>query len=39
VYLALADRERASFVTADQGLLRRLSRRRLDISIIDLRTL
>jgi len=39
VYLALAEREHAAFVTPDQHLLRRLSRRRFDISIIDLRTL
>jgi len=39
VYLALAEREHATFVTADQRLLRRLSTRRLDISIVDLRTL
>jgi len=39
VYLALAEREHAAFVTADQRLLRRLSTRRLDISIVDLRTL
>ena len=37
VYLALAEREEAAFVTADQRLLRRLSTRRLDISIVDLR--
>jgi predicted nucleic acid-binding protein len=39
VYLALAERERAAFVTADQRLLRRLTPRRLDISIVDLRAL
>ena len=39
VYLALAEREHAAFVTADQRLLRRLSMRRLDVSIVDLRTL
>ena len=38
VYLALAQREHASFVTADHRLLRRLSMRRLDVSIVDLRT-
>ena len=38
VYLALAEREHAAFVTADQRLLRRLSTRRLDVSILDLRT-
>lgn len=39
VYLALAEREDAAFVTADQRLLRRLSTRRLGVSIVDLRTL
>jgi predicted nucleic acid-binding protein len=39
VYLALAARERASLVTADQRLLRRLSTRRLDVSVVDLRSL
>jgi predicted nucleic acid-binding protein len=39
VYLALAERERSAFVTADQRLLRRLSTRRLDVSVVDLRTL
>jgi len=39
VYLALAEREGASFVTADQRLLRRLSSRRLDVSIVDLRSI
>ena len=39
VYLALAEREDAAFVTADQRLLRRLSMRMLDVSIVDLRTL
>lgn len=38
VYLALAERERAAFVTADHRLLRRLSTRRLEVSIVDLRT-
>ena len=38
-YLALAERERARFVTADQRLLRRLSSRTLNISLVDLRTL
>jgi len=38
VYLALAQREHASFVTADHRLLRRLSTRRLEVSIVDLRT-
>lgn len=38
VYLALAEREHAKFVTADQRLLRRLSPRRLDVAIVDLRT-
>jgi predicted nucleic acid-binding protein len=39
VYIALAEREDAALVTADQRLLRRLSMRRLDVSIVDLRTL
>lgn len=39
VYLALAQQEHAGFVTADQRLLRRLSTRRLDLSLVDLRTL
>ncbi len=39
VYLALAEREGATFVTADQRLLRRLSTRRLDVEIADLRAL
>jgi predicted nucleic acid-binding protein len=39
VYLALAEREHAAFVTADQRLLRRLAARRLDVSIVDVRTL
>jgi len=39
VYLALAERERAALVTADHRLLRRLSTRRLGISVVDLRTL
>ena len=39
VYLALAERERSAFVTADQRLLRKLSTRRLDVSVVDLRTL
>ena len=39
VYLALAERERAALVTADQRLLRRLSLRRLGVSVADLRTL
>jgi len=38
VYLALAEREHAAFVTADHRLLRRLSTRRLEVSIVDLRT-
>ena len=38
VYLALAEREHARFVTADHRLLRRLSTRRLDVAIVDLRT-
>ena len=39
VYLALAEREDAAFVTADQRLLRRLSTRKLNVPIVDLRTL
>jgi predicted nucleic acid-binding protein len=39
VYLALAEREGAALVTADQRLLRRLSMRKLDVAIVDLRTL
>jgi predicted nucleic acid-binding protein len=39
VYLALAEREEASFVTADQRLLRRLSARKLEIAVADLRSL
>lgn len=39
VYLALAEREKASFVTADQRLLRRLSARKLEIAVTDLRRL
>lgn len=39
VYLALAEREDARFVTADQRLLRRTSTRRLDVPIVDLRAL
>jgi predicted nucleic acid-binding protein len=38
-YLALAERERATFVTADQRLLRTLSTRRLEIAPADLRAL
>lgn len=38
VYLALAERERAALVTADQRLLRRLSTRPLGVSVVDLRT-
>jgi predicted nucleic acid-binding protein len=39
VYLALAEREHAALVTADHRLLRRLSARKLGVSIVDLRTL
>jgi predicted nucleic acid-binding protein len=39
VYLALAEREDARFVTADQRLLRRASARHVDVPIVDLRTL
>jgi predicted nucleic acid-binding protein len=38
VYVALAEREHAAFVTADHRLLRR-SLRKVDVSIVDLRTL
>jgi predicted nucleic acid-binding protein len=38
-YLALAEREQAAFVTADQRLLRRLATRKLGVSVIDLRTI
>ena len=38
VYLALAEREHAAFVTADHRLLRS-SLRKLDVTIVDLRTL
>ncbi len=39
VYVALAEREHAAFVTADERLLRALSARKLDVSVVDLRTL
>jgi predicted nucleic acid-binding protein len=39
VYLALAEREHAAFVTADHRLLRRLASRKLDVSVVDVRTL
>jgi len=39
VYLALAERERASFITADRRLLRRVSARRLRLPVVDLRSL
>ncbi len=38
VYLALADREHASFVTADRRLLRRIPTRTLQVAVVDLRT-
>jgi len=38
VYLALADREQASFVTADRRLLRRVPARTLHVAVVDLRT-
>jgi predicted nucleic acid-binding protein len=38
VYLALAERERAAFVTADERLLGRARRSRMRIRIVDLRT-
>ncbi len=37
VYLALAERERASLVTADRRLLRTVAQRRLPIAVVDLR--
>jgi predicted nucleic acid-binding protein len=39
LYLALAEREHAAFVTADHRLLRRLATSRLGVSVVDLRTL
>lgn len=39
VYLALAERERVPLVTADQRLLRRLSSRKVGVSVVDLRTI
>jgi predicted nucleic acid-binding protein len=39
VYLALAEREHAAFVTADHRLLRRLASRKLDVPVVDVRTL
>ena len=38
VYLTLAEREHATFVTADERLLRRLSGRRIGATVADLRT-
>jgi predicted nucleic acid-binding protein len=38
VYLALAERERATVVTADARLLQQARRRRLRISVVDLAT-
>jgi predicted nucleic acid-binding protein len=38
VYLALAEHEHVSFITADRRLLRRVSARRLPIPVVDLRT-
>lgn len=38
VYLALAAREHASFVTADRRLLRRIPARTLQVAVVDLRT-
>ena len=38
VYLALADREQASFVTDDRRLLRRIPTRTLQVNVVDLRT-
>jgi predicted nucleic acid-binding protein len=39
VYLALASREGAALVTADQRLLARMARRRTRLAVIDLATL
>jgi predicted nucleic acid-binding protein len=39
VYLALAERERARFVTADQRLLRRAVSLRAGATLVDLRSL
>lgn len=39
VYLALADEEQASLVTADRRLLRLASERRLPVAIVDLRAI
>ncbi len=39
VYVVLAERERAALVTADHRLLRRVSARKLGVSVVDLRTL
>jgi predicted nucleic acid-binding protein len=39
VYLALAERDHAALVTADQRLLRTLSARKFDVPAVDLRTL
>jgi len=36
--LALAEHERATLITADQRLLRRLSARKVDALTVDLRT-
>jgi predicted nucleic acid-binding protein len=38
VYLELATRERASFITADRRFLRRVATRRLKIPVVDLQT-
>lgn len=38
VYLALAERERATLVTADERLLRRLAGRRVRARVVDLRS-
>ena len=38
VYLALAQREHATLVTADQRFLRQLSNRRVGAEVVDLRT-
>jgi predicted nucleic acid-binding protein len=39
VYLALAEREHAAFITADTRLLRRLARPKIGVEVVDLRDL
>ena len=38
IYLALAEHEHASLITADRRLLRRLSARAFDVAVVDLQT-